>query len=84
MEHVEEQKSQRKMKTKFMIDDILQPVQTESNEKSKKLQTGSQTKVVENADTLVKAVADLPAWIFCTRYSDRPSAGNFFFHTMSW
>ena len=74
--------NEMKRKPSFSIDDILSPnfgnVSTRISGTSKlskpKNDSGnSGNRVKNNAAADLKSV---PAWIFCTRYSDRPASGN--------
>ena len=56
-------------KRTFMIEDIL-------NTKTSKSTDENDDANVNDKNGGINRGANLPAWIFCTRYSDRPSSGN--------
>ena len=76
-------KSEERPRKTFMIRDILGETELQSKEKSLKLETNEiEAKMKSEKNPIDKRLLllrdtkkDLPAWIFCTRYSDRPTAG---------
>ena len=71
--------NEMKRKPSFSIEDILSP---NFGNFSKQLQELKPSLVPENKDRLKSSVVPMnpkvPAWIFCTRYSDRPASGNLY------
>lgn len=60
----------------FLISDILKPNFGHQNQKCNiPLSPPSTNDSISSSNASIKP-GPLPAWIFCTRYSDRPSAGQ--------
>ncbi len=65
--------NRKKRKKAFMIRDILSDDSFEDEKESALDLSSNKTASNQQSDQLRDK---LPAWIFCTRYSDRPSAGK--------
>jgi hypothetical protein len=67
---------QSKRTKSFLISDILKPTFGHQNEKCPLSKCNIPlSPTTTNDSTSSSKSAMLPAWVYCTRYSDRPSAG---------
>ncbi|XP_073984809.1 segmentation polarity homeobox protein engrailed-like isoform X1 [Rhodnius prolixus] len=64
---------------KFSIENILRPefgVKNVENLNSSTTTTTTTTTAAEEKSTTANSETVWPAWVYCTRYSDRPSSGR--------
>ena len=66
---------------KFLIDNILRP---EFGKKQKSVNNCTEEKIAKENPKKIETETSLPSWIYCTRYSDRPSSSGKFLHSIGY